>query len=60
MVEDIVSLSVCRLFGMFQCERLNCRLALKLLESLMDSLFPARNLKEELRKLRCEIEENYS
>lgn len=45
---------------MFQRERLNCRLALKLLESLMDTLFPARNLKETFKKLRCEIKEKYS
>jgi len=57
---DRTAKGMARLFGMFQSQSLNCRLALRLLESLMDTLFPARDLKSTFRKLRTEITDMYS
>lgn len=37
---------------MFQSEALNRRLALVIMEGVLDALFPQRNLKEALRKIR--------
>ena len=44
-----------RLFGMLQIEAFNCRLTLRLLEGLLDTLFPNRNLRDTCRRLRTDL-----
>ena len=44
-----------RLCGMLQIEAFNYRLTLRLLEGLLDTLFPNRNLRDTCRRLRIDL-----
>ncbi len=50
---------LCRLFQMFQSEAVNRRLALVVMEGLLDTMLPQRNLKEAFRSLRTRISKLY-
>ncbi|XP_064402684.1 sorting nexin-13-like [Halichondria panicea] len=52
---DTSTKGMAKLFGMFQSDALNIRLVLLLLEGLLDTLFPNRNLKQTFLILRTEI-----